>query len=74
MQIFREDMLLQNVSRKKNSANFMCVHFGKQKGALKRVVVLFSEGKFLISDPISGSGSWEFGAPALFGVQRFPKF
>lgn len=46
----------------------------KKRGTLKRTVVLFSEGKFLISDPISGSGSWEFGVPALFGVQRFPKF
>lgn len=60
--------------KKKALQNFMCVHFGKETGTLKRIFVLFSERKFLISDPISGSGSWEFGAPALFGVQRFPKF
>lgn len=62
--------------KKKTKAlqNFKCIHFGKEMGTLKRIVVLFSEGKFLISDPISGSGSWESGAPALFGVQRFPKF
>jgi len=60
--------------KKKSLQNFMCVHFGKKHVDFKTVVVLFSEGKFLISDPISGSGSWEFDAPALFGVQRFSQF
>ncbi len=72
---FQRGYAASDVSRKKKALqNFKCIHFGKETGTLKRIVVLFSEGKFLISDPISGSGSWEFGAPALFGVQRFPKF
>lgn len=65
---------IKTCQEKKGLQNFKCVHFGKETGTLKRIVVLFSEGKFLINEPSSGSGSWEFGVPALFGVQRFPKF
>jgi len=68
-------MLLQGMSRKeKKSAKLYVRPFWKKHVDFKTVVVLFSEGKFLISDPISGSGSWEFDAPALFGVQRFSQF